>query len=129
MPSEPVIPRALCGQKLNQNWTVVRRPASRVAAVATAVALALLGGVAGAARAAGPLPPLPTHGGNQRMLIPAYFSPGGPGGPVWADMCDRIRNSLSVSLIIMNPPDSGHLRWLSPSTATGWRPVSCAGSR
>jgi len=41
------------------------------------------------------------------MLIPAYFSPGA-GGAVWADMCQRIRNSLAVSLIIMNPPDNGH---------------------
>jgi hypothetical protein len=108
MPSKSVAARALRGQKLNHRRPVVRRPASRLAAVAAAVALTLLGGVGSTARAAAPLPTPPTHNGNQRMLIPAYFSPGGTGAPVWADMCERIRNSLAVSLIIMNPPDSGH---------------------
>jgi hypothetical protein len=112
MPSRYVDSRALCGPKLlNHNRPIVRRPASRLAALAAAVALSLLGGVASTARAAGPLPTPPTHpNGTQRMLIPAYFSPGGTGAPVWADMCERIRNSLAVSLIIMNPPDSGHFK-------------------
>src|SRR4051812_28644855 len=108
MPSKSVASRALRGHTLDHKRPVVPRPASCLAAVAAAGALMLLGGVASTARAAGPLPTPPTHNGTQRMLIPAYFSPGGTGAPVWADMCERIRNSLAVSLIIMNPPDSGH---------------------
>jgi hypothetical protein len=79
------------------------RVASLLTALTAVVALAL----PAAAPAVGTVPTPPTHSGTQRMLIPAYFSPG-PGGAAWSKMCQQIRDSLAVSLIIMNPPDSGH---------------------
>jgi hypothetical protein len=38
--------------------------------------------------------------GNQRLLVPAYFS---PRGSLWRDTTDAIYNSLTTAVLVMNP--------------------------